>query len=482
MGGLIMAANYQHILFTDLSKEPTLRCDYNYIQVENIVSKEEYYLFDELFEIISDDNVNTEELGIFQYAEIGDVTSSEDVDPVTLDMDVQNELNANYFKKIKKGDIIRVQKNDILVSKVRPYLKKIILINDSNQQIYYTSSFIHLRPRTCPEILFYLLKGHFINYLNSISRQGKGYPTLSDKDLHYMKFCKKDIDSLLSKEKVILPIILHLENEIAELKKKRIPEFEIINEELGGYFNWDYETFSKQKKIKRFNTYFSSLSNNYDLRISAKFHRPSAGYVYNEIERNDSLRIKNYLEEPISLGASVSPSDFDDLGDCYYISMATVKNYKVELDDSQLLCDEYVKKPKNSKKKVRKGDIIMTRSGAAIGKFAYIENDINAIHADFTMKIRLKDINRHFAYYYFRSIYFQYLVEINYKGLQNNNIFPNQVQEFPIPNIPFDKQLEIVNKITTRINKQIKYNEKINLLRHQIDEKIRVHIGTDPNV
>lgn len=472
----MMAIKLNNIDLTYLTNEPTFRSDATFVLFDIDASQTDFYRFDELFEIVSDDEVDSKDLTIFKYAEIGNVSSSEDVYPVLLDMDDQNDLNANYFKKISKGDIIRVKENDILISKVRPYLKKILLIDDSNCDILYTSSFIHLRPRKSPRILFYLLKSHFIEYLNSISRQGKGYPTLNEHDLNYLKFSKSIIDVALAKEESLLLEISKLENQIKELKRSRVPESVIIDNILGTSFNWDFETFKKKKEIRTYQTSFADLSANYDYRMSAKFHRPSGKFVYEDITKMNCLRIKNYISEPISLGASVSPSDFDNNGEYYYISMATVKNYKVELDETLLLSDNYVKQPKVSKKKVAKGDIIMTRSGAAIGKFALVEGELNAIHADFTMKIRLSNIDKLFAYYYFRSVYFQYLIEINYKGLQNNNIFPNQVQEFPIPDIPLKLQNSIVEKIRKQIDKQNESMEEIRKLREKIDSTMDIAI------
>lgn len=465
-----MAVNYHNIEFSYLAKEPSFRSDLSYLVPDIIVSQNDYYRFGDLFDVVYDDSVNIGELGIFEYAEIGNVSSSEDVSPILLDMDDQNELNACYFKKIKKGDIIKVHKDDILISKVRPYLKKIVFIDDSNCHIYYTSAFIHIHPRKCARILFYMLKGYFIHYVNSISRQGKGYPTLSEKDLNLMKFSKTKIDRVISNEFFLTSQISVFENKIRSLKENLISDEDIINEVLGNSFGWDYKTFSLQKLSRKYKIGFSDLSNNYDLRMSAKFHRPAGTFVYSDIEKTNCLRVKNFISAPITLGASVSPQDFDSSGVCYYISMATIKNYRVELDESQLLGDEYVKISKNAKKKVKKGDILMTRSGVAIGKFAVVEEDMNAIHSDFTMKIRLKNINRDFAYYYFRSIYFQYLIEINYKGLQNNNIFPNQIQEFPIPNISEECQQRIVENIKFKLEEQDKTKCEIEKLRLEIDK------------
>ena len=89
------------------------------------------------------------------------------------------------------------------------------------------------------------------------------------------------------------------------------------------------------------------------------------------------------------------------------------------------------------------------------------------------MRIRLKDYNPEFAYFYFRTRYFQYLVEIYKKGLGNNtNIFPTVVQEFPMIDIPIEEQQCIVNEIKLQIKKQDKIKSEISELRAKIDEII----------
>lgn len=471
-----MGCRIQNVNSSYIAKEYTLRSDTNYILTDIKMSDTENYRFDELYEIIDNDAVALDGLTTFKYAEISDVTSEGDVYPVLLDIDERNEMNENYFKKIEKGDIICVKENDILISKIRPYLKKIIFIDESNCDIFYTSAFIHIRPRFSPLILFYILRCHFTDYLNSISRQGKGYPTLNEKDLRFLKFDKRYIDNVISKKELFLSQITTCRVTINQLKKQRIDDTTIINNILGDYFKWDYKKFEEKKKIRIFNTSLASVSKNYDIRFSVKFHRPAGYFVNNEIERSNYSKIKNILFEPIVLGASVSPSDFDSSGEYYYVSMATIKNYKVELDESQLLSDTYVNSPSILKKNIKRGDIIMTRSGAAIGKFALVEEDMKAIHADFTMRIRLKDVNLKFAYFYFRSSYFQYLIEINYKGLQNNNIFPNQVQEFPFPRISLNEQEELSKKIIALLDKQNESELEIKKQNDLIEKKFNEDI------
>ena len=127
-------------------------------------------------------------------------------------------------------------------------------------------------------------------------------------------------------------------------------------------------------------------------------------------------------------------------------------------------------------KTVRKNDIILARSGeGTIGKVALIDDDeLQGVFSDFTMRIRLKDYNPEFAYYYFRTTYFQYLIEIYKKGLGNNtNIFPIVVREFPMLDISLEEQQRIVDKIHAEIAKQDEIKKQIESLRGQIDVMIQ---------
>lgn len=183
--------------------------------------------------------------------------------------------------------------------------------------------------------------------------------------------------------------------------------------------------------------------------------------------------------EPIVLGASISPKDYDEGGTNHYLSMATIKTWSYDRDSAALVSERYYENKES--KLIRKGDIIMARSGeGTIGKVAEIMEDYNDVFADFTMRIRLKNYNTTFAYFYFRTTYFQYLVEVNKKGLGNNtNIFPNIVQEFPIPDIDIDEQENIVKEIERKLDIQKRNVGKIEMLENSIEQLL---ISTLANV
>ena len=468
-----MGLTIADICIEDISKEYSLRYDADYLIFQSNYNINKYYSFNDLFTIEKKEVDLSEIDEDFLYTEIGNVTKEGEVFPVLLNFNNRNEINENYYKKIEKGDIIKTNTDDILLSKVRPNLKKYILINENNNNIYYTSAFIQLRPKKMSKLLYYSFRNIFYNSLISVSRQGKGYPTIKEDDLYNLKFDKIVIDKLYKNETKIIGKIEVIENEITNLTNSIIEHHTIINSIFADNFDFNIEKFIKLKKITNSSLPFSQFSNNIDLRYSVKFHRKSGQFVYDELKKLTNKKIKDFISEPIILGKSISPEDYDENGTRFYVSMFDIKSWYFEKENCKTISDNYYNS--NPKKTVKKDDIIMARSGeGTIGKVSIIDdNIIEGIFADFTMRIRVKNCNPKFVYYYFRTDYFQYLVEINKKGLGNNtNIFPNQLQEFPILDIPLKEQNRIVKDIETEIEKQNYIKEQIKAERKKIDDII----------
>lgn len=271
----------------------------------------------------------------------------------------------------------------------------------------------------------------------------------------------------------IVEQIVPMEKRLMQLKKMIINPQIIIDKVFIKEFGFNHDTFNQLCKDWIYDIDLFAFGNNCDLRQSVKFHRKAAAFVMDELKRVTNKKIKHFISEPIVLGSSISPIDYDDDGDYYYISMANIKKWKFENGDARLVSRIY--STNNQNKTVDLNDIILARSGeGTIGKVAIIEDDkIQGIFADFTMRIRLKNYNSLFAYYYFRTTYFQYLIEVNKKGLGNNtNIFPSMIQEFPIIDIPCAEQQRIVDEIKTEIDKQDIIRQQIISTRNGIEELI----------
>ncbi len=456
-----------------LSQEKTLRQDFDYHQYR-LHHADNYYSFKELFSIDKSDNISLDSLyEDFFYCEIGNVDKNGDIYPVLLNFSRRNLIDENYYKKIEKGDIQQADNDSILISKVRPNLKKYIRITGEKKNCYYTSAFIKIKPLVIPEILYYCFRNVFYDDLVAISRQGKGYPTLSENDLVTLRFDKSTIDKLISEKETLSPLIRNIEQKIEDLSLNSTPQTKIIDDIFDKRFGLDVSALEPLRTEKKFIVKNSFFSDDVDLRFSTKFHRNSAKFTMNKLSTLTDKKIKHFLAEPIILGASVTPEDYSDDGEYCYISMATIKNWKFDLESASAVSKEY----SDSKlaKTVRKNDIILARSGeGTIGKVALIDDDeIQGVFADFTMRIRLKNYNPEFAYYYFRTTYFQYLIEIYKKGLGNNtNIFPIVVREFPMLDISLEEQQRIVDEIHAEIAKQDEIKNQVTELRMQIDKII----------
>lgn len=464
-----------------ISKEKSLRCDcvYQNMATNRYTSIEEYYTFDELFSVVENKVSYKDIIGDFRYCQIGDVGKDGIAHPVELNFDNRDLLYDSYYKKIEKGDIMSVEENDILISFLLPQdptIKgKFLRIREDEKDIFFSTAFLRLKAKQCPEILYYCLQSLFYNDIVSIARIRKGYTgyaTLSKDDLKDMHFSKKIIDTIVSKQKTLSDFIANKESEIDRLNVSLRTEQEIIDSVFQREFGFDYDTFEELKTQKTYTIKQTQISNNTDLRFSAKYHRPAGAFVMQQLTGITDKKIKHFLAEPIVLGASISPNDFDENGSAYYVSMASIKTLEVELDDTQLVSSSYYESHKD--KSLQKDDIIIARSGVAIGKTAIVKDDFDGIFADFTMRIRFdkSKYNPLFAYYYIRSKYFQYLIEIYKKGLQNQNIFPIVIQEFPIPDILLSDQQRIVDEIQDEISKQDDIKNQIAALRKQIENII----------
>ena len=299
------------------------------------------------------------------------------------------------------------------------------------------------------KFLYYLLK--------KVSVPNRGY------NRHYSILKKQKYPNIsLDIQNKAIKQIEPLENDIHNLKSQKKEHLEIINDVFSEELKFDWDKFNKIKKEKVFISSLFQFSQNKDLRCGYKFHNKANQFLHNFLLSKTNKKVKDFIDEPIVLGKSISPSLYDEDGEYYYIAMSNIKNYRFDTKDCKKVGVNYFTDNKN--KSIQQNDILLARSGeGTIGKVAIIEDDeIEGIFADFTMRIRLTNYNQLFAYYYFRSDFFQYLVYTHKKGLGNNtNIFPNQLQEFPLLDFTLEHQQQLVDKIKTKIDSQEDIDERI---------------------
>ena len=458
---------------SEISAHKYLRCDYKYWNKIREVDFTQYLLLKDVFTIIKG-TVQTEHYSLDKttvpYIRISDIE-------LKFGIDLSETIYLDEDASIPEEKILK--KDDLILAVIGSVGK--MALAEHVQGGTHSNNTVVLRAKNSDiNMKFYeklFQSNYYINYLLGVVSQ-KAQPNLQLYDLKNIKLPVIDNSLILSTVTRISPI----EKQISALKGNIKDIQGIVDEVFQKELHFDYAKFYQLKEIKNFSYSLSSFSLNPDLRFSAKFHRPAGDFVMQELLKVTSKKFKHFLSESIILGASISPSDYDENGDCYYLSMATIKNWTFEKESAQTVSNNYYKA--NHEKTVKRGDILLARSGeGTIGKVALIESDdVQAVFADFTMRIRLKDYNPEFAYYYMRSAYFQYLVEIYKKGLGNNtNIFPIVVREFPLIDIPIVEQQRIVDEIQAEIDMQNEIKNQIVILRTEIDKIVESAAGLSEN-
>lgn len=475
--------NIQIIKISSFGQERTLRQDYDY-HLYHTKYSDDYYKFDELFELVEDNNVSIDSLfEPFKYCEIGNADKNGDVAAVTLDFSERNLSEENYYKKIENGDIITVTPDDILIAKVRPNLKKYIRITPDIADIYYTSAFIHIRAKQIPVIMYYCFRNVFYNDLMAISRQGKGYPTLSEKDLLTLRFRKSHIDRLFKNKDSLTKQILNIENEISSLKQSLSTPQEIIDEVFSKSFEIDTDlrhrmhkgmTFGTQSSTNTNLSYFTSsfdcFSNYNGIRFSVRSHTPVFDEIINIIKKRGANKIGEITLD-IHNGSKPAYSQDEEIA---VIKTANISNNGIVVDEAEYVSEKQYKE--TPKAQIKKDNVLICNIGkCSLGKVDFCNTDDPLFAATETMVIQVdsKKCNPLFLTYYLRSVFGTVQFEREYTGTTNQiHLSPESVRAFIVPSISIPEQNRIVSEIQEKITLQESINTKIHELRQSIDKLI----------
>ena len=450
--------------FNDIAKSHYLFSTFNFFRLRKLLDADLIFhqtRLTDYFEIISgyafsskdytDDGVSV--------CRIGDISKHNE-----LLIDEMLKLPEEYADDFNK---YQIQNNDILIGLTGDgkYFKTCFVENLQepillNQRV----GVLRIKENTknvLPKFISLLFNSDSVQNQIRIVAMGKTQKNVSPFDILNVKIPKLSVEE----QSELLVNIQPIETEIINLKNSKLKPIDIVNQVIGEELGFDWAAFEHLKSQKIYSSSLREFANNIDCRMGLRFHNKAAQYLHSFLTSKTAKKVKDFINEPIVLGKSVSPNDYDEDGEYFYIAMSNIKTYAFDPEDCKKVSEEYAKS--NLKKTVRKGDILLARSGeGTIGKVALIEDEeISAIFADFTQRIRLTNYDSLCAYYFFRSEFFQYLVYTHKKGLGNNtNIFPSQIQEFPMPNWSEDKQTQIVEKIKSQIDAQ-------NIIDKQIDEK-----------
>ena len=273
----------------------------------------------------------------------------------------------------------------------------------------------------------------------------------------------------IEKQRKIIEKISPIDIEIQQLKSKIKPNTEIINNVFAKAFNLNLDEISSSRQEFVYNQKFSQLSVSKDFRSAVKFN--SSKYNFLKLPIFNEYKIGEFTNF-MTLGRQITPEDFEEENDYYYLLPNCIKNFYLEEDLLRPISDTFYNTYKHIA--LKRNDIVLAASGeGTIGKSAIFNSDKDCVLSQFTMKIELNEkIDLNYFHYYLQSIFFQLTVEKFKKGMGNmTNIFVSQVTKFPILYNPTD-QREIVSKIKTEIQKQREFDKKIKEKKEKINRLI----------
>jgi len=469
------------IKLDQFSAETSLRCDTDFIDFSQ-TPKETSFFFGDLFDVVEYEKKdrlalidNIEDIP-FQYSEIGNITKQGEVEAVTLDFSARDELVEDYFKKIEKGDIQIAQTGNILLSKVRPNLKKYVLIDEYTSKLFYTTALIQLKPKKLNKLLYYSLRTVFYNNLMSISRQGKGYPTLKIDDLFCIKLDSAIINFFEKNEKSLLDRIEPIEQKIKQLKAKIKAPQEVINRVFTHEFKIDIEKVEKEEQKKEFIVSSTLAFRNSNLRSSARWHKiaPIQEAMYENIACIKKLG--NYIASTKN-GWSPSCRESDSLNLVFGVSCIS-KNGVINYDD--------IKISDQSRTNIeayfaQENDLFVSRGNTIdLVALASVAEDFpdekNIIFPDLFIRIDIdeKRISKKYLAYLFNSIIGRYYFKYSAKGKNQTmvKISSDEINGFFLPVPPLNIQQRIINEIKIELDTQENVKTEIEVERNKIDEII----------
>jgi type I restriction enzyme S subunit len=469
-----MGVNIVKKRLSDFYSEESLRYDYKYISSFQ-VSSQDFYSYKNLFDFVPYEKVDIDLLDKFKYAEIGNVNKLGEVESIELTFADRKEEHESLFKKIEKGDIIKPKAGDILISKIRPYLNKNVLV--ATEAEYFTKAFIHIRPKINSELLYIAIRGEFSTQLNAVSRQGKGYPTLKEDDIKSIRFPKSYVDALIENESELLFKIAPVKKELADLKLQNTNTVDILNYVFSTYFKIELKKAEEIDNTRIVEVSFRNISKfNSGLRNSLRWNKMQyiQNILYSEIKCIETLgRLIKSTKNGWSPLSVEGGEGIPVLGQEHFNSNAVLKiaPSKSTVQTRNNIGDFYI----------QKGDFFVSRGNTVdlVALASIVENEMeeDVIFPDLYIKLELDEtrVDKEYLGYLFNSfigrLYFKYVAKGKNQSMVK--VSSSELLNFRLPLPEKKQQSEIVEAIKIQLNKQKAIDRKIEEQKQVIEKIIK---------
>ena len=333
-----------------------------------------------------------------------------------------------------------IREGDVVFATTRPYLKNIAIVPKELDNQVCSTGFCVLRPN--PEytiskwIFFNVIRKPFVEHISSKMR-GTSYPAVLDNDLYYSK------------------IPLSFRNGKPDLEtQKKIVEYIEAN-----FSRIDKILEKKKREIKWLDELWEG--------VLEQVFKPKDGEEWREV------RLGNLVIEKPRYGLTAKAKD---KGKTVFLRITDINDQGEIKNNSFKFVD--IDEPEKAKYDIRKGDLLLARSGSVGNFFVAFKYYPDWIYASYLIRFRL-DLNKvhlMFVKYFLSSQYFKKWVSYQKRPGAQPNINAKEYSSFKIP-LPFrnnqpdlEKQKEIANYLDSVYEKIKALKEKIQNQITQLEE------------
>lgn len=258
----------------------------------------------------------------------------------------------NSTSEKSKSNKKRVKEGDIIISKLRPYLKEISLVSKKFDDFYVSTELIILREKVKKDgFRFILLPFLFTKEVQKIlfwSQQGTNHPRFNEKvllDINFPKFKES--------------FIKNIENNILESYRcynRGIELYLEAEKKLLSYFNLD----SIEKETKKFSirSFSETLLNN---RFDADFYQEKYDKMMDLMMKKSKTDKLGELVK-IKKGIEVGADEYLDEG-IPFIRVSNVSKFEVTPNDQKFISKETYERYKDNFKP-KKNEVLLTKDGS----------------------------------------------------------------------------------------------------------------------
>lgn len=355
--------------------------------------------------------------------------------------------------------------------RLEPYLGK-VLVNDPEQHWIGTSEWIPLKidkKRILPIFLkWLLLSPQFLQTFAKL-KAGKRHARTSERELGNIYTPVPPIGVQAAVESKLI----ELDRLLTEKHRQLRTRDQVIDVALAEELKYSTENFRIPEGPTSYCRPARQIGESLDLRTGVRFLRPEFDRVEEELRSLYCVRMRDIIDPIRSrLGATITPDSYDEEGETLYISPDVIKGYEIDVASATTVSSQFYDDNRKTSS-LRKGDLIISRSGIGIGKVALWQDDRPAIFSDFTMRIRFtKRVDPFFGYCVGCSSLFQSQIRKHQRGAAVPNFFPIQMKEFLFPCPPEPVQASIAEKILGALDGMETQKAEVMKIREDIEQVI----------